>query len=73
MIGRISARPGKYSTIPETFEKDRDENGHMDFITAASNLRAINYGIAPADRLQVGGWLGGQQAEGAASWRDRQL
>jgi hypothetical protein len=39
--------------LPETFEKDQDANGHMAFITAASNLRAINYGIAPADRLQV--------------------
>lgn len=34
------------------FEKDDDSNFHMDFITAASNLRAANYGIAPADRLK---------------------
>ncbi|KAL8559211.1 E1 ubiquitin-activating protein [Nucella lapillus] len=32
------------------FEKDDDTNFHMDFITAASNLRAENYGIPPADR-----------------------
>lgn len=32
------------------FEKDDDTNFHMDFIVAASNLRAENYGIAPADR-----------------------
>lgn len=32
------------------FEKDDDENFHMDFITAASNLRAENYSIPPADR-----------------------
>uniref|UniRef100_A0A5K3FW28 E1 ubiquitin-activating enzyme n=1 Tax=Mesocestoides corti TaxID=53468 RepID=A0A5K3FW28_MESCO len=34
------------------FEKDDDTNFHMDFITAASNLRAANYRIAPADRLK---------------------
>ncbi|RWS31670.1 hypothetical protein B4U80_01161 [Leptotrombidium deliense] len=32
------------------FEKDDDSNFHMDFIVAASNLRAENYGIPPADR-----------------------
>lgn len=35
---------------PAEFEKDDDTNFHIDFITAASNLRAINYGITPADR-----------------------
>ncbi|KAL4706057.1 hypothetical protein ACJJTC_001655, partial [Scirpophaga incertulas] len=35
---------------PLDFEKDDDTNFHMDFIVAASNLRATNYGIAPADR-----------------------
>lgn len=35
---------------PLVFEKDDDTNFHMDFIVAASNLRATNYGIAPADR-----------------------
>ena len=35
---------------PVEFEKDDDTNHHIDFITAASNLRAINYGITPADR-----------------------
>ncbi|CAL8381639.1 unnamed protein product [Boreogadus saida] len=38
---------------PEEFEKDDDSNFHMDYITAASNLRAENYDIPPADRLQV--------------------
>ena len=32
------------------FEKDDDTNHHIDFITATSNLRAANYGIAPADK-----------------------
>lgn len=32
------------------FEKDDDTNHHIDFITAASNLRALNYSIPVADR-----------------------
>ncbi|KAG5886027.1 hypothetical protein JTB14_023668 [Gonioctena quinquepunctata] len=35
---------------PLEFEKDDDTNFHMDFIVAASNLRAANYKILPADR-----------------------
>lgn len=35
---------------PLEFEKDDDMNFHMDFIVAASNLRAANYRIPPADR-----------------------
>ena len=35
---------------PVDFEKDDDSNHHIDFITAASNLRARNYGITEADR-----------------------
>ncbi|KAK3930977.1 Ubiquitin-like modifier-activating enzyme 1 [Frankliniella fusca] len=35
---------------PLEFEKDDDSNLHMDFIVAASNLRAANYKIPPADR-----------------------
>ncbi|KAI0089325.1 ubiquitin activating enzyme [Irpex rosettiformis] len=39
-----------YRLTPVEFEKDDDTNYHIDFITAASNLRAANYSIAPADR-----------------------
>lgn len=39
-----------YRMVPAQFEKDDDTNFHMDFITAASNLRALNYGIKTADR-----------------------
>ena len=35
---------------PIDFEKDDDNNLHMDFIVACSNLRAENYEIPPADR-----------------------
>ncbi|KAI5619526.1 ubiquitin-like modifier-activating enzyme 1 [Silurus asotus] len=36
--------------VPLKFEKDDDTNFHMDFIVAASNLRAENYDIPAADR-----------------------
>lgn len=39
--------------VPIDFEKDDDTNHHMKFITAASNLRADNYEIKPADVMQV--------------------
>lgn len=39
-----------YRLNPVEFEKDDDTNHHIDFITAASNLRAMNYGINPADK-----------------------
>jgi ubiquitin-activating enzyme E1-like protein 2 len=39
--------------VPEEFEKDVDENHHIDFITAASNLRAQQYEIELADRLKT--------------------
>ena len=35
---------------PEEFEKDHDENGHIDFIHAGANLRASNYQIDQCDR-----------------------
>ncbi|KAL3196415.1 hypothetical protein MRX96_053979 [Rhipicephalus microplus] len=38
------------SIMPQEFEKDDDTNFHMDFIVAASNLRAANYDIQLADR-----------------------
>ena len=39
-----------YRLNPVEFEKDDDTNFHIDFITAASNLRASNYKIETADR-----------------------
>ncbi|XP_046505256.1 ubiquitin-like modifier-activating enzyme 1, partial [Equus quagga] len=41
--------PG-FRMYPLNFNKDDDSNLHMDFIVAASNLRAENYNIPPADR-----------------------
>ncbi|KAJ8676883.1 hypothetical protein QAD02_012670 [Eretmocerus hayati] len=41
---------GRISINPQEFEKDDDSNFHIDFVVAASNLRAANYKIQPADR-----------------------
>jgi ubiquitin-activating enzyme E1 len=38
-----------YRLTPIEFEKDDDTNHHIEFITAASNCRALNYGIETAD------------------------
>ena len=35
---------------PEKFEKDHEDNGHIDFIHYGANLRAENYGIDKCDR-----------------------
>ncbi|XP_072540988.1 ubiquitin-like modifier-activating enzyme 1 [Salminus brasiliensis] len=43
--------PGQnFRMVPLEFEKDDDTNFHMDYIVAASNLRAENYDIPAADR-----------------------
>ncbi|XP_055384682.1 ubiquitin-like modifier-activating enzyme 1 isoform X2 [Condylostylus longicornis] len=44
-LGKIN-----FQVQPLDFEKDDDNNLHMDFIVASSNLRAANYKIPPADR-----------------------
>lgn len=38
---------------PAEFEKDDDANGHVAFVTAASNLRALCYGIKPVDAMET--------------------
>ena len=38
---------------PETFEKDDDSNGHMNFIVLGTNIRAANYQIAPETDLEI--------------------
>jgi len=40
------------------FEKDDDTNFHMDFMTAASNIRAKAYGIPEADKHKTKGIAG---------------
>ncbi len=51
-FGKKTLSPQKLNEA--TFNKDDDTNGHVDFITAASNLRAMNYGIPPASRWDLG-------------------
>ncbi|XP_051060609.1 ubiquitin-like modifier-activating enzyme 7 isoform X2 [Phodopus roborovskii] len=38
---------------PVLFEKDDDSNFQMDFVVAATNLRAQNYGILPVNHAQI--------------------
>ncbi|KAL7267187.1 E1 ubiquitin-activating protein [Rhizina undulata] len=47
-----------YRLVKADFEKDDDANYHMDFVTAASNLRALNYGIPTADKHKTKGIAG---------------
>lgn len=42
-----------YRLNPVEFEKDDDSNHHIEFITAASNARALNYQIDTADRAKT--------------------
>ncbi|KAL3985654.1 ubiquitin-activating enzyme E1 family protein [Acanthocheilonema viteae] len=51
-LAKLSKKTTK-SLVPIDFEKDDDTNEHMKFITAASNLRADNYEIAPADVMKT--------------------
>lgn len=37
----------------EEFEKDNDENFHIDFIHAMANIRASNYSLDPMDWVTV--------------------
>ncbi len=52
--------PGNFtaSYVGQEFEKDDDTNWHIDWVCAASNLRAGNYGIPQADRQQTKGIAG---------------
>ncbi|CAH8497265.1 unnamed protein product [Schistosoma turkestanicum] len=50
-LRNFSTTPKLHVNVIE-FEKDDDTNFHMDFITSASNSRAENYEITPADRLK---------------------
>jgi len=43
---------------PQKFEKDDDSNYHIDFITAASNMRAVNYKIEPVSKHKTKGIAG---------------
>ncbi|KAM6928447.1 ubiquitin-like modifier-activating enzyme 1 [Xenentodon cancila] len=50
--GKLSSLKSSAQMCPIDFEKDDDSNFHMEYIVAASNLRAENYDIPAADRHQ---------------------
>jgi len=50
-LSQISV-PKHLAVVVRPFEKDDDTNSHVDFITASSNLRATNYGIECASRME---------------------
>uniref|UniRef100_A0A6C0ACN1 Ubiquitin-activating enzyme E1 C-terminal domain-containing protein n=1 Tax=viral metagenome TaxID=1070528 RepID=A0A6C0ACN1_9ZZZZ len=53
--------PDKFKDLqlnPLEFEKDDDTNFHVDFITASSNMRALNYNIETVDRHKTKGIAG---------------
>jgi len=39
--------------LSEEFEKDNDQNQHIDFIWAMANIRASNYKLQPMDWMTV--------------------
>ncbi|KAL7445941.1 hypothetical protein ACHAXM_011760 [Skeletonema potamos] len=57
ILGKLNGAKTGASFLPRLnladFEKDDESNGHVAFVTAASNLRALSYGIAPADPMET--------------------
>ena len=57
LVGIISkiqkAKQSCKHLYPEKFEKDDENNKHMDFVAAAANLRAMNYKIKPETKLEI--------------------
>lgn len=56
LINQLSSRDFDKNMLkmtPLEFEKDDDTNGHIDYITATSNLRATMYSIETADRFKT--------------------
>ncbi|KAF4112580.1 ubiquitin-like modifier-activating enzyme 1 [Onychostoma macrolepis] len=49
-LSKLPPKDQSFRMHPQEFEKDDDSNFHMDYIVAASNLRAENYDIPTADR-----------------------
>jgi ubiquitin-activating enzyme E1 len=55
LLDAVTALGSKLSSTaqPLDFEKDDDDNFHIDFVAATANLRARNYDIATKDRMAV--------------------
>ena len=43
----------KFKVFPQEFEKDEDDNFHIDFLYAMTNCRAANYKLDPMDWITV--------------------
>jgi len=53
LLEEVSSSTDSIKSSALEFEKDDETNGHVDFVTAASNLRALCYGIPPVDRQET--------------------
>eukprot|EP00771_Trimastix_marina_P000739 gnl/Trimastix_PCT/1769.p1 GENE.gnl/Trimastix_PCT/1769~~gnl/Trimastix_PCT/1769.p1 ORF type:complete len:1122 (+),score=389.36 gnl/Trimastix_PCT/1769:381-3368(+) len=53
LIATLPRAQGAFTVRPIKFEKDDDTNFHVDYCTAAANLRGECYTIAPGDRMFV--------------------
>jgi len=58
LINKLPAKDNLYVVNCIEFEKDNDENFHIDFVVAASNMRNVNYGIELASRYETKGIAG---------------
>lgn len=47
---RIALQQSFVEVMPQIFDKDDDDNEHIEFIMSASNLRAVMYGLETADK-----------------------
>lgn len=52
-VGDLSLAKSKLKCSPQEFEKDEDENFHIDVLYAMTNCRAINYNLAKMDWITV--------------------
>eukprot|EP00636_Phaeomonas_parva_P016964 CAMPEP_0118851010 /NCGR_PEP_ID=MMETSP1163-20130328/608_1 /TAXON_ID=124430 /ORGANISM="Phaeomonas parva, Strain CCMP2877" /LENGTH=1388 /DNA_ID=CAMNT_0006783265 /DNA_START=379 /DNA_END=4545 /DNA_ORIENTATION=+ len=52
-LGAVRSQLAGAKAQPADFEKDLDQNFHIDFVSAAANLRGRNYGIKEATRHKV--------------------
>lgn len=53
MVDEIKPQPDKALIHPEQFEKDNDQNFHIDVIYAMGNCRAVNYKLDAMDWITV--------------------
>ena len=56
----VNAKPENFipTYVIQEFEKDDDTNHHIEWISAASNMRALNYGITPVSHQETKGIAG---------------